>query len=457
MVVSVAAGTPAPALPALWPQWAKLALDDPELIERVAMAVGGPFHLLHPETFAENLREFKAALAATDGTVYFAKKANKSPAWLKICAAELAGVDVSSVQELREALGCGVLGGQIMVTGPAKSDELLSLAWRHEALVAVDSLDELERALALTDDLAALRVLLRVHPPAQPNSRFGLAGPERQAALARIAQMGPRVRMEGFSFHLSGYDLAARAELATELVGECLAARALGHRADMISIGGGLPVNYVAAEDWEAFQKGFRPEQCHANKVFPDGFYPYHCPEPGAKALTSILAHRVDGMPLERLLDEAGIKLAVEPGRALLADSGVSVFPVQGFKWREAVPNGGFGGYGIATVAGTSLSLSEQWFGSEFLPDPALWPKTGADQPTPTCVGGASCLDSDMLTWRKLLLPRPPKRGDFLVYPNTAGYQMDSNESSFHDLPIPPKVLLDLSGSQPRWSLEEKS
>ncbi|MEV8419056.1 hypothetical protein AB0P45_36665, partial [Streptomyces niveus] len=31
--------------------------------------------------------------------------------------------------------------------------------------------------------------------------------------------------------------------------------------------------------------------------------------------------------------------------------------------------------------------------------------------------------------------------GDLLVYPNTAGYQMDSNESPFHDLAIPPKVV----------------
>ena len=39
--------------------------------------------------------------------------------------------------------------------------------------------------------------------------------------------------------------------------------------------------------------------------------------------------------------------------------------------------------------------------------------------------------------------PRRPRIGDLLVYPNTAGYQMDSNESRFHDLALPPKVVID--------------
>jgi diaminopimelate decarboxylase len=41
--------------------------------------------------------------------------------------------------------------------------------------------------------------------------------------------------------------------------------------------------------------------------------------------------------------------------------------------------------------------------------------------------------------------------GDLLVYPNTAGYQMDSNESRFHDLPLPPKIAVSPRGSSVRW------
>ncbi|EUA27842.1 diaminopimelate decarboxylase domain protein [Mycobacterium xenopi 4042] len=45
-----------------------------------------------------------------------------------------------------------------------------------------------------------------------------------------------------------------------------------------------------------------------------------------------------------------------------------------------------------------------------------------------------------MLTWRKVVLPHEPRHGDMLIYPNTAGYQMDKNESQFHDLPLPRRL-----------------
>ncbi|CAM5487428.1 hypothetical protein SGRIM128S_07488 [Streptomyces griseomycini] len=50
---------------------------------------------------------------------------------------------------------------------------------------------------------------------------------------------------------------------------------------------------------------------------------------------------------------------SVEPGRALLDQAGCTVFRVQGVEERD--------GYAILTVDGSSLSLSEQWFESEFL------------------------------------------------------------------------------------------
>lgn len=104
---------------------------------------------------------------------------------------------------------------------------------------------------------------------------------------------------------------------------------------------------------------------------------------------------------------------------------------------------------------GSSLSLSEQWFDSEYLPDPVLWPEEPGT-PTATVVGAATCLESDMLSWRRIPLPRAAAAGDLLIYPNTAGYQMDSNESPFHELPLPPKVVLsEAPGGRYRWALDQ--
>ncbi|MEJ8654130.1 Y4yA family PLP-dependent enzyme [Streptomyces sp. MS1.AVA.3] len=457
MAVTGLSTAPVPTLPAHSDPDADRVLDS-GLLHELSYAFGGPFHFLLPHRFDANLAAFRTALsdAGVEGRVYYAKKANKAAVWMERCAAHQAGVDVASVGELREALGHGVRGENLVVTGPAKSDELLRLALLQGCLIAVDALDELDLliTLALTGTVRPARLLLRRLPPAQPHSRFGLTATEVEAALDRCVRAGEAVRMEGFSFHLSGYATQPRADLAAELVDLCLKARVLGLQADRISIGGGFAVDYSPADHWHTFLADQRPEHYHAHKAFGSAdFYPYHSPVAGAGALRSILAAVPEGgrTSLAELLKETGTLLMMEPGRALLDGAGSTVFCIQGVKDREE--------YRIITVDGTSLSLSEQWFNSEYLPDPQLVTPTGrpdGGETHPACVGGASCLESDMVTWRKVPFPARPRVGDLLVYPNTAGYQMDSNESPFHDLPLPPKVVLDRLGNRPRWRLDRR-
>ncbi|MDT0454790.1 Y4yA family PLP-dependent enzyme [Streptomyces sp. DSM 41527] len=457
MAVTDLATTNLPALPA-HPDADTDRILDSGVLHELSYAFGGPFHFLLPHRFDTNLTAFRTALvdAGVEGRVYYAKKANKAAVWMERCAAHQAGVDVASVGELREALGHGVRSENIVVTGPAKSDELLRLAVLQGCLITIDALDELDLliTLALTGTVRPARLLLRRLPPAQPHSRFGMNDTETESALDRCVRAGDAVRMEGFSFHLSGYATQPRADLAGELVDLCLKARVLGLQADRISIGGGFAVDYSSADHWHTFLAGQRPEHYHARKTFDSGdFYPYHSPVAGADALRAILDTVPEGGQdtLAARLQDTGTLLMMEPGRALLAGAGSSVFCIQGVKERD--------GYRIVTADGTSLSLSEQWFNSEYLPDPQLVTPDGratGGETRPACVGGASCLESDMLTWRKVLLPARPRVGDLLVYPNTAGYQMDSNESPFHDLPLPPKVVLDRLGDRPRWRLDRR-
>ncbi|MEU0403506.1 Y4yA family PLP-dependent enzyme [Streptomyces sp. NPDC006197] len=446
--------TPPPSLPA-HPDPRLDAILAGDLPHELAHAFGGPFHLLLPERFDANVAAFRTALdeAGVDGRVYYAKKANKAAAWIERCAVDGTGVDVASLGELREALGHGVRGENVVVTGPAKCDDLLRIAVLQGCLIAVDALDELDRVISLTTVTRPARLLLRRLPPAQPHSRFGLDDAELATALERCGEAADAVRMEGFSFHLSGYATQPRADLAGELVELCLKARVMGLQADRISIGGGFAVDYAAAGDWDRFLAEQGPADYHAGKTFTTAdFYPYHSPVAGADALRAVLTARPSGTgaPLADRLREAGVMLLMEPGRALLDRAGCTVFRVQGVKERR--------GYEILTVDGTSLSLSEQWFNSEYLPDPVLL--TTGDRPdnapVRACVGGATCLESDMLTWRKVAFPARPRAGDLLVYPNTAGYQMDSNESPFHDLPLPPKVVVDEADGRVRWRLDRR-
>ncbi|HEY2223135.1 Y4yA family PLP-dependent enzyme [Actinomycetospora sp.] len=431
-----------PTLPARSRPWSARLLEDPRALGEMARHAGGPFHVLHPATFAENVRGFQNALlsAGVDGHVLYGKKANRSDCFLRACVDTGAGVDVASAPELTHALAAGLHGEDLVVTGPAKSDELLRLALRHGALLAVDAPDEFARLVTLARNGRPARVLLRVLPPTDPHSRFGVDADELDEVLDRAAEARDAVEIEGFSFHLSGYEPEPRAELAAALVDRCLAARSLGHAATAISIGGGFGVSYVDAADWDRFLAEHDDGDYHAGRR-PPRFYPYHQEPAKADMLAAILGHRSGGGPsLAEQLSRNGIRLLLEPGRALLDGAGFSVFGVQGYKRRGGVGSDGRE-HGIVTVDGLSMSISEQWKGSEFLPDPELWPRAPIVEPVAACVGGASCLEYDMLTWRRVPFPRSPQHGDLLVYPNTAGYQMDKNESRFHQLPLPARFV----------------
>lgn len=91
--------------------------------------------------------------------------------------------------------------------------------------------------------------------------------------------------------------------------------------------------------------------------------------------------------------------------------------------------------------------LSEQWFNTDYLIRPKLIKK---DKNSPrlktsmyASIAGNLCLEQDMITWRKIKFNYLPEHGDYLIYYNTAGYQMDSNESEFHKLPLVPKYVVD--------------
>lgn len=436
------------SLPAREAEWSQRLRDDPRLLADMSRSAGGPFHVLYPAGFADNVRSFQNAMltAGVDGRVFYGKKANKSGCWLTGCVDAGAGVDVASAPELVHALASGLRGDDLIITGPAKSTRLLWLAIRHRALVTVDALDELHRLLALARTTGPVRIHLRVLPSTDPHSRFGLDPEALDDALRICAAETDRIELEGFSFHLGGYEIAPRATLAAELADRCVAARALGLNPSAVSIGGGFAVSYLDQPDWQDFVDRHDDSWFHAGRR-PERFYPYHQQPSGAAMLSAILDSRVrDDTTVAEAFRRAGVRLYLEPGRALLDGCGLSVFPVQGFKPQD--------GYGIVTVDGLSMSLSEQWKGSEFLPDPVLWPESAMLDPVKACIGGTSCLEYDMLTWRKVPFARRPQHGDLVVYLNTAGYQMDKNETEFHQLPLPTRFVLSSDDNGFAWQQE---
>ncbi|MFG3661532.1 alanine racemase [Streptomyces sp. NPDC047706] len=437
------------------PTVSTLLADHQTLLADLLDGLGSPLHIVLPEIFEENVTGLRQAFAEAGATadILFAKKANKADCYVRSAAALGVGVDAASTPELVKALAGGVPGHRIGISGPEKDDTLHALALQHDCLVAVDSVSELRR-LATTARLARrqVRVLLRSRTAGQPGSRFGMSGAEREAAVGLCAELAGHIALRGFSFHLNGYSTEERARAANEMIEHCLDARRRGSpAAELVDIGGGLPVRYVEPRLWDEFIEQNEPSHYHAAKSFKD-FYPYGG-QPAAQAVRAIMAHPVDGAEsLSRKAESHGIRFVVEPGRALLDQAGFTLLRVQQVDDRRDTD-----GYAIVTVAGSSFSLSEQWFNSDYLPDPLLLSARPVVEETfPACVAGSTCLESDLVTWRKIGFPRPVRRGDHLAYLNTAGYQMDSNESPFHDAALPLKAVLRLGdgGARPRWHLD---
>ncbi|SPL70029.1 type III PLP-dependent enzyme domain-containing protein [Acinetobacter stercoris] len=430
----------------------------PDEIFQLIRGIGSPLHLVFPKIFVENIQRFKKVLsdAEVDSTVLFAKKSNKADCFIQTCREQEIGVDVASIGELSKTLSLGIRGDSIGVSGPEKDLALLQLAVQHECLIAIDSLSELNKLLYLTEHShKKCRILCRVVIPEYEKTRFGLSPAELEQLFKICLSHSTRIELFGFSFHLSGYDIGARARAANFLIEYCLKARQLGLTScHCVDIGGGFPVQYVEQQAWDDFQRYDIAKHYHAEKHFKD-FYPYASPCTGADSLKAILEFDVEsGISLKQKLKHHHLHLIIEPGRALLDQAGLSAFRIQGIKNKKLEKEQ----YAILTVEGSSFSLSEQWFNTEFLPDPVLLTRKPLTQKEfIACIAGASCLEVDMLSWRKIRFQQIASLGDLCIYLNTAGYQMDSNESSFHESKIPLKVVVELNNEKFDWHIDDQT
>ncbi|SEL64062.1 diaminopimelate decarboxylase [Stigmatella aurantiaca] len=396
---------------------------------------------MFPESIQRNIHNFQTVLEkrSVEGHILYALKANKSAVAADVSANAGIGLDASSLAELRHGLAHGAPGSRIGITGPIKDARLLSLAALHGCLVTIDALSELisfKNLLNRLDASAQPRILLRWRPASQDTSRFGMPKAELDECLQLLAS-SPRLKLEGFSFHLGGYSIEERAQGIVYLAAALERARNAGFSCTKLNIGGGMTVSYLEAGTWREFLTKNAPELFHSGRTFAD-FYPYHTDFPGHQFLARLLDWPLShGGTVAEMLRYKRLCLLLEPGRSLLDQAGITLFRVRGMKRSNH-------GHGIVTVEGSSFSLSEQWFNSEFLPDPLLLKAPGNTQREPVlaCVSGSTCLEQDMVSWRKIAWEATPEPGDLLVYANTAGYQMDSNESAFHHNPIPEKIAV---------------
>jgi diaminopimelate decarboxylase len=377
----------------------RLAVGGCDAVE-LAREHGTPAYVVAEDDLRARARVFSGALAAHHdgpGEIVFASKAMPCTAVLRVFAEEGLGCDVASGGELHLALRAGFAPERLYLHGNAKSAAELRMA--IEAAVGTIVLDNGEEARRLSELLApgtTQRVLLRVTPgvdadtheailTGQAGSKFGFAPDDARTLIA-----GPPAGLEiaGLHMHLGSQ--------LFQLDPYRRAIRALASLGDfpVYDLGGGLGVPYTAADpqlDVEAWVAGM-VEAAHA--------------ELGADRT-----------------------LVLEPGRALTATAGVTLYTV------ESVKQGAAGELLVAVDGGMSDNLRPMLYGATY--EAHLADRIGAGGVACTVVG-KHCESGDVLV-RDAHLP-DPQPGDVLVTPATGayGYAMANN---YNGLPRPPVVF----------------
>jgi diaminopimelate decarboxylase len=373
-------------------------------LEEVVAATGTPAYVYDLDAVAAAYRRVAAAFEPLGGRVLFAVKANANLAVLSTLAGLGAGFDVVSGGELVRVLRAGGDPASCVFASVGKTGDELALAVGNGVTVHVESADELDALQAVAARLERpASFAVRVNPDVEVDThvniqtghdeaKFGVPVAVAHELLARAARGElPWCRPAGVHVHVGSQlpdpdGVVAGARVGLEVLE---AGRAAGLELDWLDVGGGLPVDYAGG-----------------SALGPELF---------AAALAPLLAG-------------GNVRLAVEPGRALVARAGALVARVLYRKHRTA---------GRMLVVDT---------GMHHLLRPALYqavhrvrPLRAAPLAGPTEVVGPICESTDVLTTDADLPDLAP--GDLVAFLDAGAYGM-TMASNYNGQPRPAELVV---------------
>jgi diaminopimelate decarboxylase len=374
----------------------------------LAREFGTPAYVVAEDDLRMRARTFLAELRKRHENcdVLFASKAFPCTAVCRVLANEGLACDVASGGELALALRAGFDARRIYLHGNAKSErelrEAVEAGVGHIVLDSFDDFDRLERIAAelrvgTAEEGRGQEVLIRVTPDVagdthgaistgQADSKFGFSLAQAAQAIAR-ARTVPHLRLVGLHTHIGSQLL--------ELEPFRAAVRALSALGEfeVYNLGGGLGVAYTAAE---------------------------RAPSISDYIETVVGAVHEWLGPNKRLL--------VEPGRALVANSAVTLYTVQTVKRNVSC--------WVALDGGMSDNLRPMLYD-------AAYEAVIADRPLAAArdryhLAGKHCESGDVIA-RDVALP-DPSPGDTVVTPATGAYG-HALANNYNGVPRPPVIF----------------
>lgn len=378
----------------------RLEIGGCDMVE-LAREFGTPAYVVAEDDLRWRARAFLDALAArhADYDVLFASKAFPCTAVYRLLAEEGLACDVASGGELFLALRGGFDPARIYFHGNAKSVEELRYAVEAGVgHIVIDSLHELERLERVVAEAGRRQeVLIRITPgvagdthqaisTGQADSKFGFAPAAAREAIARFPEAS-HLELVGLHFHI-GSQL-----LALEPFRDAVRMLAALGDFPVYNVGGGLGVAYTSADR-------------------PPAIVDY------VEAIVSTVHDELG--PDKRLL--------LEPGRAVVANSAVTLYTVETVKRNIST--------WVAVDGGMSDNLRPMLYGSKYEALVADRPLASGGE---LCkLAGKHCESGDVIV-REVWLSDPAP-GDVIATPVTGAYGY-SLANNYNAVPRPPVIF----------------
>ncbi len=377
-------------------------------LARIAAEVGTPFYCYSTATLERHYRVLQQAFAGLNPLICYAIKANSNQAVIATLGRLGAGMDVVSEGELRRARAAGVPADRIIFAGVGKTREEMACALGEGILgFNVESEPELE---ALSEVAAGLgmsaRIALRVNPDVdakthakistgKAENKFGIPFQDAPRLYDRARNL-PGIKVAGIHMHIGSQitDLQPFRDAFTLMRELADTLRAAGHALEHLDLGGGLGVPYQSGND------------------IP----------PSPQAYADVVRETVGGL---------GLKIALEPGRMIVANAGVLVS-------RVIYAKRGSG----KTFTIVDAAMNDLIRPTLYEAEHEIWPveeAVGRRAPVVQDVVGPVCETGDYLALNRKL---PPYAADDLIAFMTAGAYGAAMSSTYNSRLLVPEVLV---------------
>jgi diaminopimelate decarboxylase len=268
-------------------------------LDRLAADVGTPLYCYATGALEQSYEALRHACHGLDAMICYAIKANSNQGVIRTFAVRGAGMDVVSEGELRRARAAGVPADRIIFAGVGKTRSEMAYALNEGILLFnVESEGELAQLSEVAAGLGrTATIAFRVNPDVDARthakiatgrgeSKFGVPFAQALGLYAKAAK-APGIAVAGIHMHIGSQvtELEPFRNAFTLMRELVVQLRASGHDIRYLDVGGGLGVAQRAGD-----------------------------PAPALKDYAELVRQTVGRL---------GLKILLEPGRALVADAGI--------------------------------------------------------------------------------------------------------------------------------------